>query len=450
MKSIYVKDLPKHIGKEIEISGWVHSVRDHKKVVFIDLRDRSGMVQVVGGPELAKLSAEDVLTVKGMVKKRPDHMINPKLVTGSIEIEMKDYQLLSKSQPLPFDMGKDELDVTLPVLLDYRTLTLRHPKVSPVFLIQSAIYEGFRKAALELGCVEVFVPTISAASTEGGAEVFTFKYYDFNAFLTQSPQLYKQMLVPVFEKVFLLAHAYRAEPSVTTRHLSESTQLDCELGFYTFTELLDALEQVGTTTLRHAVDTYPDIYKNFNDQPLLIPKKIPRLTLLEAQEVIKKEFKRDVIGEKDLSPEDERDVSQWAQKEYKSDFVTITHFPLFKRAFYTAPDPKDPELSLSYDLIFRGIEVLSGSQRVHDYEELKQVLISRKMNPDNFSMYLQAFQYGMPPHGGFSFGLERMTMKLLNLANIREASLFPRDMERIDVHLPTHETKKESIQGKQK
>lgn len=444
MKSIYINQLAEHIGKEIEVSGWVTSVRDHKKVVFVDLSDRSGMVQMVGGPELAQLGNQDVISVLALVKERPEHMKNDKIETGTIECEVKKMTLLSKSDSLPIDMGKDDLDVTLPILLDYRALTLRHPKVRNIFLIQSAIYEGFRQSAQKLGCIEAFVPTISAASTEGGAEVFTFKYYDFKAFLTQSPQLYKQILVPVFEKVFLSAHAYRAEPSVTTRHLAESTQLDCELGFYSFPELLDALEQVGTETLKYAVDKYPVLYSDFNDQPLLIPKKIPRLTLREAQEVIKKEFNRDVIGEKDLSPEDERDISAWAQKEHGSDFVTITHFPLFKRAFYTAPDPENPELSLSYDLLFRGLEVLSGSQRIDNYEELKKAIIDRKMDPDDFEMYLQAFKFGMPPHGGFSFGLERMTMKLLNLANIRQASLFPRDMERVDIHLPTHQLKNEA------
>lgn len=223
MKKFFIIDIVDKIGEEVSLYGWVHTKRDHKKVVFIDLRDRSGIVQIVGDSTFSVLQPEDVVCIKGLVKKRPDHLVNPKIKTGSIEIEGKEFEVLSKSQTLPFDFSKETLDVSLPVLLDYRSLTLRHPKVRDIFYIQAAIMEGFRSAAKDLGCVEVFVPTISASSTEGGAEVFHIQYFDYDAFLTQSPQLYKQMMVPVFERVFLVAHAYRAEPSVTTRHLTEST-----------------------------------------------------------------------------------------------------------------------------------------------------------------------------------------------------------------------------------
>jgi nondiscriminating aspartyl-tRNA synthetase len=357
-------------------------------------------------------------------------------------------EILSRAEALPFDTGSDKLNLELPTLLDYRTLTLRHASVKPIFDVQAAVLEGFRRISVELGFVEIVVPTIAASSTEGGAEVFKVNYYDHKAFMTQSPQLYKQMMVPVFERVFTIAHAYRAEPSVTTRHLSETTQMDIEAGFVTFEELLDMLETVGVETLKYAEKQNKKTFEQFGIEPIAFGK-IPRLTLREAQEVIYKEFGRDNRKEKDLTPQDEVDLCAWAKEKHHSDLVTITHFPTAKRAFYTMPDPKDPEYSLSYDLLFRGVEVLSGSQRISDYDQLVQVIKDRGMDPANFTMYLQAFKYGMPPEGGFSFGLERITMKLLELQNIREASLFPRDMERVDERFSTIKETKKILQKKE-
>jgi nondiscriminating aspartyl-tRNA synthetase len=313
-----------------------------------------------------------------------------------------------------------------------------------IFTIQAALAEEFRKAAKELDCVEIFVPTIAAGATEGGAEVFPVDYYGHHAFLTQSPQIYKQIMVGVLERVFTIAKAYRAEPSVTTRHLAEATQMDVEIGFIdSFTELLDALEFVGSSMIKNVSGQYSEILTAFGVEKPLVPTKIPRLTLREAQEIVTKRTGRDLSREMDLNPEDEREICIWAKEEYQSDFVTITHFPTKKRAFYTMPDPKDPEYSLSYDLLFRGLEILSGSQRINDYQQLITAMKAKDVDPQNFSMYLMAFQYGMPPEGGFSFGLERLTMKLLNLANVREASLFPRDMERVDTRLSLASTTSE-------
>lgn len=430
------KDCNDLIGKEVLLRGWVERTRTHGKVAFFDLRDRSGIIQITAhgelAPKVAELSSQDVVEVKGVARARDEKYINPELETGKVEVHLERQNVISKAAEMPFDMGGKELNLELPTLLDFRSLTLRHSKIAPIFKIQEAIVEGFRKASKELGCTEVFTPTISYSSTEGGADVFRVDYYGHKAFLIQSPQLYKQILMPVFERVSLISHAYRAEPSVTTRHLSESIQLDCELGFMEFEELLDSLEFVGTETINHAAKAHPDILKNYGVEKPAIPKKIPRLKMREAQEIIFEITNRDVRNELDLGPEDEKDICKWALKEHNSDFVTITHFPLAKRAFYTHPDPDNPEFSLSYDLLFRGVEILSGSKRVDNYEKLSEIIKERGMNPADFEMYLQAFKYGIPPHGGFSFGLERMTMKLLNLSNIREASLFPRDMERID------------------
>jgi nondiscriminating aspartyl-tRNA synthetase len=241
-------------------------------------------------------------------------------------------------------------------------------------------------------------------------------------------------MVGVFERVSVVSHAYRAEPSITTSHLAEVIQMDCEIAFIEdFSELMDAFEFIGRHIAEKTYEENKDVMKMFGVEKPLITDKVPRLKLREAQEIIYKRTGRDVRSELDLAREDEREIWLWAKEEENSDFVTITHFPTKKRAFYTYPDPQDPEYSLSYDLIFRGMEVLSGSRRIHDYDQLVKTIKDRGMDPRSFEMYLQSFKYGMPPEGGFSFGLERITMKMLDLQNVREASLFPRDMERVDI-----------------
>lgn len=437
MERTIITETVDKIGEEVRLCGWVNIKRDHGKITFIDLRDRSGLIQVVGsGDEIASVKPEYAVEIVGLVKERPEKLINPKISTGKVEIELKSLKVLSKSEELPFDMGKEELDLELPTLLDWRPLTLKHPKQQAIFALQEKVAEGFRAAAKQINCMEVHTPTIAASSTEGGAEVFSIDYYDHKAFLIQSPQLYKQIAVGAFERVFLLSHVYRAEPSVTTRHLSEVIQMDVEIAFIDkFEELLDALESVGTGMIKYAADNSPEVLELYGIDKPLIPTKVPRLKLRDAQKIVEERTGRDLSKELDLNPEDEKEICIWAKEEHKSDFVTITHFPTKKRAFYTMPDPEDPEYSYSYDLLFRGIEISSGSQRINDYKQLLEVMKERGFDPKNFEIYLQAFKFGMPPEGGFSFGLERITMKILELGNVREASLFPRDMERVDIRL---------------
>ena len=442
MERTLIIDCNNKTDETVLIQGYVLTRRDHGKIAFLDVRDRSGVIQVFcRGEQIEGISPLDVVSIKGEVTPRPEKLINPNIETGTIELQAEEVTVTAKAAELPFDMGGKELDLQLPTLLDFRSLTLRHPSVQKIFKVQESIVEGFRKVAQELGCTEIFVPTIAASSSEGGAEVFKLGYYDYQATLTQSPQLYKQMMVPVFERVYTIAHAYRAEPSVTTRHLSESTQMDLEFGFVTFDQLLDLLEEVALKMLQYAHNESEKTLEEFGVEKVAFGKP-PRLTLREAQEVIFKETGRDNRQEKDLTPQDEVDICKWALKEHGSDFVIITHFPTAKRAFYTMPDPKDPEYSLSYDLLFRGVEMSSGSLRVSDYDQLVSIIKERGMNPSDFELYLQAFKYGMPPEGGFSFGLERLTMNMLQLGNVREASLFPRDMERVDIRLSTVQKKK--------
>ncbi len=451
---ILTKDTPKQVDKVVTVQGWVHARRDHGKLIFLDLRDRTGLLQVVVIPQVSSMAhetastlhPESVVSIKGKINARPERLVNKKIASGTVEMEAHEIEILAEAETLPFDMGGETLNLELPTLLDHRALTLRHERVKNIFKIQAAIAEAFRKAATELKATEIFIPTIAAGATEGGSEVFEVNYYGHKAYMTQSPQLYKQIMVSVLERVFVITKAYRAEPSVTTRHLSEVTMMDIEIAFIqSFEELLDALEFVGTSMVRSVSENHADILELFGVSKPLIPAKIPRLKMREAQAIVTERTGRDLSKELDLNPDDEKEICAWAKEKHNSDFVTITHYPTKKRAFYTYADPEDPTYSLSYDLLFKGTEILSGSRRINNHEELIKAMKAKDVDPENFGMYMQAFRYGMPPEGGFSFGLERLTMKLLELSNVREASLFPRDMERVDERFSVIEEKNKKV-----
>ncbi|OGK62136.1 aspartate--tRNA(Asn) ligase [Candidatus Roizmanbacteria bacterium RIFOXYB2_FULL_38_10] len=441
MKTLYIVDTLNQIGQEVELKGWINTKRDHKKIVFLDLRDKTGIVQVVGGEEFKTLSPEAVVSIRGIVKKRPDKLINPKILTGKIEIEAREFKLLSKAEELPFDIAKENLDVTLPILLDYRPLTLRHPKIQAIFRVQETIVQTFRSTMKNLGFTEFQAPTMVATATEGGAEVFPIQYFEHKAYLAQSPQFYKQIMVSIFEKVFTVAHAYRAEPSVTTRHLTEYVGLDAEMGFIdSWTEIMDTAELLVKEIFKAVKEKHQDILSLYDIDTPQVSDHIPRVKLKEAQQIIFDRTKRDIRQEPDLDPEGEREMWRWAKENHQSELVFITHYPTKKRPMYTHPDPESPEETLSFDMIGRGQEWITGGQRIHDYKKLVENIKKWKCDPKAFETpYLQAFKFGMPPEGGFCLGLERITMNILGLSNIREATLFPRDMERIDIRLSKEE-----------
>lgn len=438
MKRTLAAEAIKKVGKKIRLCGWVQRRRDHGKIIFIDLRDRSGIIQLVFSKikQAKKLRPEWVIEVEGKVKERPPNLVNPKLLTGKIEVEVEKLKVISQVEELPFDTGGEDLKVSLPTLLDYRALSLRHPKIRSIFKVQETIVSAFREILRQEGFTEIQVPTIVPSVTEGGAQVFRIAYFDKDAFLAQSPQLYKQIMVGVFERVFTLAHAYRAEPSITTRHMTEYLGLDVEMGFIdSFKEIMEMVEKV----IRHI---FQKIAKERNEELALfnatlpkLSKKIPCLKMREAQEIIYKRTGRDNRKEPDLEPEDEKEICRYALEKYESDLIFITHYPTKKRPFYTYPDPEDPEYTCSFDLLGRGLEWVTGGQRINDYQTLVDHIQKWGNKPEDFELYLQAFKYGMPPEGGFCLGVERITMQILGLKNVREASLFPRDMERIDVRL---------------
>ncbi|PIU15247.1 aspartate--tRNA(Asn) ligase [bacterium (Candidatus Gribaldobacteria) CG08_land_8_20_14_0_20_39_15] len=433
MQRTLIKKTPFLVDQSVLLKGWVNTIRAHGGIVFIDIRDRSGLVQIVATTDLVKnIKEEYVLEIEGLVKKRPDKMINPNLDTGTVEVEAKTIKILSTAEPLPFDI-KEGMNLSLPVLLDYRSLALRNEKNRAIFKIEETVIDSFRTTLKGLDFTEIQVPTIVPTATEGGAEVFKIDYYNRTAYLGQSPQLYKQMLVGVFERVYTLAHAYRAEPSITTRHLSEYIGLDAEMGFIdSWKDLMDTCETIIKNMF---VAVAEKCKKEMAITSAVMPQlgdKIPRLKMREAQKIILERTERDHTKEPDLDPEDEKEICQWAKETHNSELLFITHYPTKKRPFYTFPDPEDPDYTLSFDILCRGLEITTGGQRINDYQQLLTNVKKWGNKPENFALYLQAFQYGMPPEGGFCLGAERLVKQILGLENLREANLFPRDMVRID------------------
>jgi nondiscriminating aspartyl-tRNA synthetase len=442
-----ISELGSHIGETVSISGLIAVRRDQGKLVFFDFRDRSGTVQGVVLPskdtegealmETAKDTRQEYsVRVEGIVNKRPEKNVQADKQNGDIELEIKGMTILSRAEEMPFD--KESEDLTIETRFDYRPFTLRSQRDRDIFTVQATILRTFRDALFSNGFTEFQAPVLVGGDAEGGSAVFEIPdYYGKRAFLATSGQLYKQIMVGPFERVMTIAKTFRAEKSATTRHLAELTQLEFEMGFVdTHEPVMDMLEEVTRSISETVANEHTDILARRGTTPALLPKgKYPRFRLSEAQEIIEREFGGKAVGEPDLEPEHERQICEYAKRELGSDFVFITHFPNTKRAFYTYADPENPDSTLSFDLLFRGLEINSGSKRIHNYQDLLTKMESRGMDPEKFSFYLQAFKYGMPPHGGCSTGLERITARMLELTNVKEASSFPRDMTRIDTPL---------------
>jgi len=442
MERVLIGETPKFVGQKVKICGWIDTIRSHGKIVFFDLRDRSGLAQLVFVPGekqeindlVKKLGSEWVIEVEGQVNQRPQKMVNEKLTTGQIEILVENLKVLAEAEILPFDIK--ELNAALPTILDYRPLTLRNEKIKAVFKLEEEVINSFRRTLSYLDFTEFQSPSIVPLAPEGGAEVFRIDYFDYNAYLAQSPQIYKQILVGIFERVFTVSQAYRAEPSMTTRHICEFTSLDAEMGFIeSWEELMDAAETVTKNIFADLQKNRAEEIKIFNPALPDLNVKFPRIKMREAQKMILERTGRDNTKEPDLQPEDEKEICRYAKEKYNSDFIFITHYPTKKRPFYTFADPEDPEYTLSFDLLYNGMELISGGQRINDYKKLIENIKKWGNKPENFEFYLQAFKYGMPPEGGFAFGAERILKQLLGLENVREAAIFPRDMERIDQRL---------------
>ncbi len=439
----YIKDLKNHIGKEVTIQGWVDIRRDHGKLIFIDLRDvhagEASKVQMVALPNhkeahaaSSTLRPEWVIEVQGKVNARPEKMVNANETNGAIEIEIMDIKVLSAAKELPFEKNAP---LNMDTYLDHLPLTLRADKIRAIFKVQASILTAFRGYLNSQGFTEFQSPKLIGEDAEGGANSFNVEYFGHTAHLGQSPQLYKQIMAGIFERVYAAGNVYRAEKHSTTRHINEYTSLDIEMAFIKDHTDVMAME---TEIIRHIMKHLEkECAAEFAMYPAgggipKVPDVIPSMKLREAQQIIKKEYGEDCTQEPDLEPQHERWLCEYARNKLDSDFIFITHFPITKRPFYTYEDDADPGYARGGDLLFRGVEITTLAQRIHDYDTLIASMKRKNLDPEKFRFYLQAFKYGMPPHGGFGFGLERFTAKLLGLENVKEATLFPRDINRID------------------
>lgn len=442
MERTLIDELSKKVGEIVLIKGWVSVRRDQGKMVFFDFRDRSGTVQGVVLPgsdaiDIAKETGlEYVVAVNGVVNQRPEKNRNAKVMNGDIELEVKRLDILSRAEALPFDMSAEGYNLDLTTELDHRALTLRHPKQQAIFKVQSVIIDSFREYLKSQDFFEFQAPAIVPATAEGGAEVFQVDYFDKKAYLTQSPQLYKQIVMSAFERVFSVNKVFRAEPSATTRHITEFVSLDAEMGFIdSWTDVRDVAEETVRYILKNIEEKCGHELEVLGATTPVMLEKTPTLSLTEAQEKIFAKLGRDPRGEKDLSSEDEQDICAITKEETGSDFVFVYGYPTRKKPFYVYPNPENPEFNEGVDLLCRGREWLSGGRRINDYKQLLEHVDEWGMDPAKIGMFLEAFRYGVPPEGGFAFGAERMTMQILGLKNIREATMFPRDMHRIDSRL---------------
>ena len=433
MHRIRTTEVSSHQGERVAVSGWLHSLRRLGTINFLVLRDGWGTIQAVAESEaeLEPLLAEQagvetVLTVEGLVAANDQ-------APGGYELHELSIKIISLvTEPPPVALNKRAIKANLSTILDHAVVTNRHPERRAILQLGAGVMAGFRATLGARGFTEIQTPKIVAAATESGANVFCLDYFGRPAYLAQSPQFYKQIMVGVFERVFEVGPVFRAEPHETTRHINEYISLDVEFGFienhFTVMALLrDLLASIfATLAERHSAEL-----ALLGVQLPAVPAEIPGIHFSDAQELIYQRYGADVRGEPDLSPQDERWLGEWARQEHGSDFLFVIGYPMRKRPFYTHPDQKRPEYSNSFDLIFRGIELVTGGQRLHRYADYLAALEAAQLPIEPFEAYLEAFRYGMPPHGGFAIGLERLLMQLTGVPNVRLATTFPRDLVRL-------------------
>ena len=419
-------------GQKVKVNGAVHTIRDMGTVAFVVLRKREGLLQGVyeegiAGFDLKDLREADAVEIEGTLEK------NEKAPNG-IEIRMESLRILSEPEAdmMPLAISKWKLNTSLDAKLNYRPIALRNVRERAKFKLQEGITRAFRDFLYEQGFTEIHTPKIGAKSAEGGANLFRLDYFHRPAVLQQSPQLYKQMMVGVFDRVFETGPVFRAEKHNTKRHLNEYTSLDFEMGYIDSFEEIMAME---TGFLQYAMNLLKTEYaKEVQILKLDIPdvSKIPAVRFDVAKELVSQKYNRKIRNPFDLEPEEEALIGQYFKEEYGSDFVFVTHYPSKKRPFYAMDDPEDARFTLSFDLLFKGLEITTGGQRIHDYNMLVQKIEDRGMTQEGMEQYLDTFKHGMPPHGGLGIGLERLTMQLIGEENVRETCLFPRDMNRLE------------------
>ena len=418
-------------GCDVRVNGAVHTIRNMGDVAFIVLRKREGLLQCVyeegvSAFDLKEIREAATVEFTGRVNKE-------ERAPQGFEIRIRSMRILSEpTEPMPLQISKWKLNTSLDAKLNNRAVSLRNVRERAKFRIQEGITRGFRDFLYGQGFTEIHTPKIGAKSAEGGANMFRLEYFHRPAILQQSPQFYKQMMVGVFDRVFETAPVFRAEKHNTKRHLNEYTSLDFEMGYIDSFEEIMAME---TGFLQYTMELLNREYAA--DLQILgvetpCVDSIPQVRFDEAKQLAAEKYDRKFRNPFDLEPEEEHLIGQYFREEYGADFVFVTHYPSRKRPFYAMDDPEDPVYTLSFDLLFRGLEITTGGQRIHDYNELVAKAAARGMETEGMEHYLAAFRHGMPPHGGLGIGLERLTMQLIGEANVREATLFPRDLSRLE------------------
>ncbi|MCY7400535.1 MAG: aspartate--tRNA(Asn) ligase [Nocardioides sp.] len=408
-------------GTEVVLEGWVHRRRELARITFLVLRDRSGLAQVVLSPGTALPPEETTVRVTGTATANVQ-------APGGVEVTEAVVEALTDAAATPpAELWRPTLDVSLPTLLDHAPVLWRHPAQRARWELAAASLRGFRATLDQRGFTEIATPKFVASATESGANVFAVDYFGRPAYLAQSPQFYKQQLVGVFERVYEVGPVFRAEPHDTVRHLAEYRSLDVELGFVrdhrdVLTVLREVLAGMVTGIREHA----PAAIERSGARMPEVPAEIPLIHFTDALALVGAPE-----DEPDLAPEHERALGAWALEEHGSDFLAVEGYPMVKRPFYTHPQPGDPRWSNSFDLLFRGLELVTGGQRLHRPSDYDAALRARGEDPADYAAYLQAFTHGMPPHGGFAIGLERWVARLVEATNVREVTLFPRDLHRL-------------------
>lgn len=438
MKRTLIEHLPDAVGEAVKISGWVSIRRDQGKLVFFVVRDRSGSVQIVvlpDTPELVTLAQtikpETAISLEGVVKERPNKNADPEERLEFLEVAVTSIAILgAPTEDLVIDVSQTEMGLNLDTLLNNRTLSLRNEKVNAIFILYDLLLQGYEKHMRKRDFIEVKTPKILGAATEGGANFFQINYFDRLAYLAQSPQFYKQAGVSAFERVFEIGTVFRAEPHFTTRHVNEYTGLDAEMGFIeSMEEVMQALEDV-------IFAMFQKIQKKGGKQLALynatVPEyvSIPRMPLIEAIDILKEKYGK-VVEDEDIDSEGERLICEYVKETTGSDLVFLTHYPTHIRPFYSMPSTDSPGYTETFDLLFRGVEIASGGQRIHTPALLEESIKTKGLNPDDFKDYIDIFRFGMPPHGGWGLGSERIMQKILGLGSIKEVVLYPRDVKRL-------------------
>lgn len=433
MQRIRTTEVRAHQGERVAVAGWLHSLRRLGAVNFLIIRDGWGTIQAVAeteaelGPLLAaEAGVETVLTVEGLVKGNPQ-------APGGFELHELSLKIISPvTAAPPVTLSKRTIKAGLATILDHAVVTNRHPERRAILQLGAGVMAGFRSALEARGFTEIQTPKIVAAATESGTNVFCLDYFGRPAYLAQSPQFYKQIMVGVFERVFEVGPVFRAEPHETTRHLNEYVSLDVEFGFIeSHLTVMALLRDLLASMFETLAERHSAELALLEAHLPAVPAEIPSIHFSDAQELIYHRHGVDVRGEPDLSPQDERWLGEWAREEYSSDFLLVVGYPMRKRPFYTHPDPARPEYSNSFDLLFRGMELVTGGQRLHRYKDYLAALEAAHLPTEPFETYLEAFRYGMPPHGGFAMGLERLVAQLTGIPNIKLAATFPRDLARL-------------------